>query len=148
MKDYTNFRPSLNTIAKIISIDGTEITIDHFAPFDFSVGTFNGTIQKINVVNNVKIKMINHEGLPNNEFNVWDKDIESANNQGNVPLPHINYKSKARDIRSTLLYFLGKNGIKDTNISYTYGGDGIDIDLDLEYSKKEEVEEKLKKNKL
>ena len=99
-------------------------------------------------LNNVKVKMINHEGLPNNEFNVWDKDIESANNQGNIPLPHINYKSKARDIRSTLLYFLGKNGIKDTNISYTYGGNGIDIDLDLEYSKKEEVEEKLKKNKL
>ena len=43
-------------------------------------------------LNNVKVKMINHEGLPNNEFNVWDKDIESANNQGNVPLPHINYK--------------------------------------------------------
>ena len=56
LKDYTNFRPSLNTIAKIISIDGTEITIDHYAPFDFTVGTFSGTIQKINVVNNVKIK--------------------------------------------------------------------------------------------
>ena len=56
LKDYTNFRPSVNTIAKIISIDGTEITIDHYCPFDFSVGIFNGTIQKVNVINNVKIK--------------------------------------------------------------------------------------------
>ena len=56
LKDYSNFRPALNTIAKIVAIDGNEITIDHYAPFDFSVGTFNGTIQKVNAVGNVKIK--------------------------------------------------------------------------------------------
>ena len=38
LKDYSNFRPSVNTIAKIISIDGMKITIDHYCPFDFSVG--------------------------------------------------------------------------------------------------------------
>lgn len=104
---------------------------------------WEGWDENVNL-NNVKVKLINHEGLPQNEFNVWDKDIEAANQQGNVRLPHINYKSRARDIRSSLLYLLGKNGIKDPDIKYTYGGDGINIDMDLEYPNKQDIEDKIK----
>lgn len=97
-------------------------------------------------IDDVKVKLINSEGLSQTEFNVWDKDIDRAN-QSNVPIPHINYKSKARDIRSSLLHLLSGLGIEDTNIDYTYGGEGVNIDMDLEYSNREDVENKINSKK-
>ena len=124
LKDYSNFRPSVNTIAKIISIDGTEITIDHFAPFDFSVGTFNGTIQKINVVNNVKIKNMKYidtvSPVDGDNRQSWASGI-ALNYCNNVLLENIyfennkypfiwNYKSRNVKIRNIEGYNSKING--------------------------------------
>lgn len=58
-KDYSDFKPCSRILTKIVAKSDTSITINYVSPFKFNEEV-NGTIQKINPLNNISIKNLNY----------------------------------------------------------------------------------------
>lgn len=95
-------------------------------------------------LDSVKVKMIGTEKLSNSEFNVWDDDVKAANDMGPIPLPSVNFRSNAIEIRKRLMSMVGSYGIEDADISLTYKGSGMDVDFDIEHDTQDKVQESMR----
>ena len=98
-------------------------------------------------LDDVKVKMINAEGLNNSEFNVWDSDVQKAKQAGKIPLPSVNFRANANEIRNKLSKLLSDKGLEDVNVSYSYGGSDANIDLDIEYDNQDKIDNKIRDTK-
>jgi endonuclease YncB( thermonuclease family) len=99
-------------------------------------------------LDSVKVKMIKKQDLDFSEFNVWQDQIDQANALGKVPLPHVNYRSNANEIRSKLIDMLGNIGLRDIEVEYTNSSKDVGVDVKINKDKRKEIEEKINNSRL
>lgn len=95
----------------------------------------------------IKVKMINKEGLDYSDFNVWDDDVERADMLEDIPLPTVNFRNNAINIKNRLNTLLNDIGIQDVKIDYTFSSSNANVDLNIQHSSRDQVEEKINNQK-
>ena len=95
----------------------------------------------------IKVKMINKEGLDYSDFNVWDDDVERADMLEDIPLPTVNFRNNAINIKNRLNTLLNDIGIQDVKIDYTFSSSNASVDLNIQHSNRDQVEEKINSQK-
>ena len=88
----------------------------------------------------VKVKMVKHEGMDMSEFDYWNDDEERASHL-DIPVPSINYHQKASEISRKLRDVLGESGLHDINVQVDVTHtEGISMDVDVENDRSAELE--------
>ena len=65
----------------------------------------------------VKIKMVNANGLDPGEFDIWTDNKRKAD-QVNIPIPKINVRNDPRRVQAQLTRILGSSGLNNVQVSY------------------------------
>lgn len=94
----------------------------------------------------VRTKLIQKHGFNMKEMNVWENDKAEADLYGSVPLPNMNYRTRdALEVKSKLRSLLGSAGIKELDITHSFGGYNATLNIDLYENQKEKYEQKMKR---
>ena len=94
-------------------------------------------------LNDVKVKLIHRNKLDFGEFDVWDEQIDKAN-ETNIPIPKIDSKTNARIAQIRLQNLLGKQGFEDVNIIATNSPFGNRTTFNVSRDPREEISEQIK----
>ena len=110
---------------------------DHFLPGE----QWDGWKENVDL-NSIRVKMIRNEGMEEGSNNVWNNDVKKANSYGPIDIPNINYRDRADTVRAKLYDMLNTQGVRNLDISYSYGaGDSHDVDLNIEEDTTEQVKQ-------
>ena len=67
--DYSDYKPVLNRVCRVVSVDNNKIYTDLNTPFEFDLSQVNSIIvKKINLIENITIKNLNYKDLTEENF--------------------------------------------------------------------------------
>lgn len=91
-------------------------------------------------LDDIKVKMIQKNGLDESEFNIWEDDLDRAEQAPRIPVPKMDYRTNASDIRNRLHKLLGDMNVNNVQVTYSPNNTGkMDINMDLEYDKQDYI---------
>ena len=91
----------------------------------------------------VKIKMVNANGLDPGEFDIWTDNKRKAD-QVNIPIPKIRTRNDPRRVQAQLTRILGSNGLNNVQVSYMDGINGDSSDFNIRQDARSEVDYQIK----
>lgn len=119
---------------------------DYFTKHQLPDTNWIGWDESINM-DTVKVKMVKNEGMELNEFNIWDDDKREADAVGEIPIPDIDYRQNANEVKTKLFKIFKNSGYDDIKIDTVFGK-GNNIIIDNKNLSNEKVEEQLKEYSL
>lgn len=123
--------------------DDKEDAIQYFTKHQLPSKNWEGWKENKDI-DSIKVKMVKHEAQDFSEFNIWQNDVDKANQMGEVPLPKVNFRSTADSVRYKMMDMLGNIGMRDVQISYNFTGNDASVNANVYEDKRDETEEKLK----
>ncbi|MGH0054159.1 MAG: hypothetical protein ACQ5SW_12280, partial [Sphaerochaetaceae bacterium] len=94
----------------------------------------------------VKVKIIKKEGRDAGEYDVWDRDIQAADDAGRIPIPYVYKRESGQDITRRMRELLGEIGMDDMDIQYVMTEGDMDIRINLTYDRKRDIEQYIREN--
>ncbi len=91
----------------------------------------------------VKIKMVNANGLDPGEFDIWTDNKRKAD-QTNIPIPIINRRNDPRQVQAQLTRILGSAGLNNVQVSYGNGINGDFSSFNIKEDSRAEVDYQIK----
>ena len=88
----------------------------------------------------VKVKMVRKDGLDPGEFDIWEDDIQAADNLGEIPIPHLSGRENPIAVKKRLTELLQSFGMRDIEIQHAVTGGDMDVSLELSYDRRKEME--------
>lgn len=96
----------------------------------------------------VKVKLVKHEGMDASEFDIWSDDETRAESL-NIPVPKINYQQRASDVQSRLHEVLRNSGLEDVQVSVSVSDrQGVDMDFDVTQDRRRDIENYVSNNSI
>lgn len=93
----------------------------------------------------VKVKMVKHEGMDMSEFDYWPDDEQRAEHL-DIPVPKINMHQKSRVVKEKLRAVLGESGLKDIDVQTSVTNTpGINMDVRIENDRRKEIQDHVNK---
>jgi endonuclease YncB( thermonuclease family) len=93
-------------------------------------------------IDDVKVKLIHQNKLDPGEFDVWDDDLEQAD-QVNIPIPMIDAKNSPRETQIRLNQILGKAGYEDIQMSFVQSSSGDKTSLVVRKDARDDVSQQI-----
>lgn len=116
--------------------DITEYFQEHYLPGSDWAG-WNPEVD----LEDVKIKMVKHEGMDASEFDIWSDDEERAKHL-QIPLPKLNYSERAGIVREKLRSVLMNAGLDEVMVDVSVTQEpGISVDMDIQKDRRKDIEE-------
>lgn len=115
---------------------------DHALPNE----TWIGWEEEVDL-DDVKVKLIKKADLDFSEFDVWQDQIDSANQAGEIPLPVIDAKQNHYAVAKRLEILLTKQGLRDVRIETHLSSGRSFIDFNLEDDVEEDIQRVLKEQR-
>lgn len=94
-------------------------------------------------LNDVRVKLIKKAGLDFSEFDVWDDQVQAANDAGAIPLPKINSRENPHIVAQRLKGMLSKQGLQDIQIEIKYSPRGSMVDMNVEDDVRPQIQQAL-----
>lgn len=91
----------------------------------------------------VKIKMVNANGLDPGEFDIWTDNKRKAD-QVNIPIPKINVRNDPRKVQAQLTRLLNSTGLNNVQVSYMDGIMGDSSNFNIQEDARAEVDYQIK----
>ena len=91
----------------------------------------------------IKVKMVNANGLDPGEFDIWTDNKRKAD-QVNIPIPKIRTHNDPRRVQAQLARILGSNGLNNVQVSYMNGINGDSSDFNIKQDTRSEVDYQIK----
>lgn len=108
---------------------------EHFLPGEDWAG-WNTDVD----LDDVKIKMVKHEGMDASEFDIWEDDEVRAEHL-QIPLPNINFNEKSGVVRDKLRSVLSNAGLEDIEVDVSISDTpGISVKMDIEKDRRKDIE--------
>ena len=109
---------------------------DHYLPGD----DWAGWSEDVDL-DDVKVKMIKHEGMDASEFDVWqDDEIRAEYLQ--IPTPKMDFAQRSSVVKSKLETVLRDSGLSDVSVVITPSQtNGIKMNFDLKEDRRKDIEE-------
>lgn len=94
----------------------------------------------------VKVKLVRHEGMDASEFDIWTDDEVRASSL-DIPIPKINFQQRATSVQQKLYDVLKNSGLEDIQVSVNVSDkDGIDMDFDVTEDRRRDIENYVNNN--
>lgn len=91
-------------------------------------------------LDDVKVKMVKHEGMDMSEFDFWSDDEARAEHL-DIPVPKINYHNTSRTIKNKLSHILSETGLEDVDVQVSVGNrPGINMDVQINNNRTQELQ--------
>lgn len=91
-------------------------------------------------LDDVKIKMVKHEGMDMSEFDFWSDDEARAEHL-DIPVPKLNYHNSNAAIKSKLFHILNETGLEDIDIQVSAGYQpGITMNVQIDNDRTQELQ--------
>ena len=96
----------------------------------------------------VKVKLVKHEGLDASEFDIWNDDKVRSDNL-DIPIPKINFEQSITSVRSKLNDMLKNAGLEDIHIDVSLSqSEGVNMNLDISQDRREDIEYYINNNSI
>ena len=92
---------------------------------------------------NVKVKMVNQNGLDPGEYDIWTNNKNEAD-KINIPIPKLRVKNNPNAVQAQLTRMLGKAGLDNVQVSYTKGIGNQRTRFNIKEDSREEVDRQIK----
>lgn len=116
-------------------VDIQQYFSEHFLPGD-DWGGWNPNVN----LDDVKVKMVRHEGMDASEFDIWDDDQARADHL-DIPLPKINFSEKTGIVKDKLRSVLSNAGLEDLEVEVSLSDTpGINVQMDIEKDRRKDIE--------
>lgn len=89
-------------------------------------------------IEDVKVKLVHNNKLDMGEFDLWDDQIEKAN-QTNIPVPTIRSQNSSRMVQLRLQNILGKAGYDNVVVTPYHNAKGNKIQFDVYEDSREDI---------
>lgn len=94
-------------------------------------------------IEDVKVKMVNANGLDPGEFDIWEQNKEDAD-KVNIPIPKLRKRNNPTMIQARLNHILNNQGFNNVNVSYMSNSLGKDsTTFEIREDNRSNVEEKI-----
>ena len=88
----------------------------------------------------VKVKMVQHEGMDNSEFDIWEDD-ELRASRLDIPIPKINFNQRATSVKSKLQDVLRNSGLEDIYVDVSVSQTpGVQMNFDVKEDRRKDIE--------
>lgn len=89
-------------------------------------------------IEDVKVKLVHNNKLDMGEFDLWDEQIDHAN-QTNIPVPKVRSQNSSRMVQLRLQSILGKSGYEDIVVTPYYNARGNKNTLDVYQDSRDDI---------
>lgn len=93
-------------------------------------------------IDDIKVKLVHQNKLDPGEFDIWDADIEQAD-QVNIPIPQMEATNNPREVQVKLSQILGKAGYENVQINYLESSLGNSTTLNVKRDARNEVAQQI-----
>ena len=90
----------------------------------------------------VKVKMVNANGMDPGEFDIWTDNKKKADSV-NIPIPKLRTRNNAQQVETVLYKLLGNAGVDNINITKTRGINGNSSTINIKEDPRREVEQQI-----
>ena len=114
-----------------------EYFIKHALPDENWVGW-----QEDNDLEDVKVKIVNSNGLDPGEYDIWENNKKKAD-QVNIPIPKLKVRNNADQVVTRLNKLMNGNGFNNVQISYSQGINNNNVVFNIREDSRNEVEKQI-----
>ena len=99
-------------------------------------------------LDDVKVKLIKKAGLDFSEFDVWDDQVEAANQAGSIPLPKMNHQENPHIVAQKLKGILSKQGLQDIQVEVKYSSRGSKVEMNIQEDVHSKIQQALREQEI
>lgn len=120
---------------------------DYFAEHALPDEEWSGWREDVDL-NDVRVKLIKKAGLDFSEFDVWDDQVEQANNSGYIALPNHQARTNPYLASARLKNLLTKQGLEDVRIEVARSSSQTRATMRLVHDSRDDIEHALRNYEL